>query len=733
MKKVLKWFLRLLLLVAVVVISFFAYLYFKKVDNKDLLSVVPEDAIYILSTSNLSDGWTSVSNSKIWQHLKTNAYFAELNESASTLDSLLKNNSTMEMLFKDRQLVVSAHMKSATDYDFLFVVDVQKAGQASFLFETIGLFSDYTITKRNYKGQEIIDMLDVKEKETLSLTFSGNLLIASYSSSVLEKAIDNFGTDKWSVRTEFTDVSSLTGSSMFRLYLNYSILPRFLKCYLSETSELVEDLSQSLAFTAFSINLENERLSCKGYTSIADSIPSFFKALQGVKPGKMRAYEIIPEKTALFISICFENFPELLDNFKEFYKSTDTSGYENYEQNIQRLEKFLKINLNEDFFGWISNELTFVKLEPEANAREEDVIVVIGTKEAGKAQEGLSRIQKQVKKRTPVKFIETDYKGFTINQLYIKGFFKMFFGKLFGKLEKPYYTFIGNYVVFSNSDSQLMDFVDDYLGNKTLARNPVFMNFLDDFESSSNVSVFVQTLKLYKHIYYYSKEQARTGIQKNKDLILSFIRIGFQMVGDGGKFRTVLISEHNPEALLDETLENIEKSAEDLFVHEFDSLQFKVDLTGAPVDDNVPVKLYYNETDIMSEGSVIDGKPHGIWKNYYPSGNIQSIIRYREGMVNGQCIFYYDDHRQLIKAEVPFIEDKIDGLYKEYYMNGQIKASLNFVENVISGDAGFFYDRGKLKAKGKYKDGLPEGKWKYFNESGVEISRRKNKSGSEKN
>ena len=44
----------------------------------------------------------------------------------------------------------------------------------------------------------------------------------------------------------------------------------------------------------------------------------------------------------------------------------------------------------------------------------------------------------------------------------MKGFFRLFFGGLFDKFEKPYYTYVDDYVVFSNKASSLLSFVEDY-------------------------------------------------------------------------------------------------------------------------------------------------------------------------------------------------------------------------------------------------------------------------------
>jgi hypothetical protein len=732
MKKIFKGLLIIILIVILGIGVFFGYMYFKNVNNRNPYTLVPNDAVFIIETKNLNDGWNAISQSKIWNHLKQNQYFADINESAASLDSLMKYNKTMDMLLSDRQMVVSAHMISATDYNFLFVVDVQKAGQATFLMETLNLISDYSVSKRDYEGIEIIDMLDVKTKETLSFAFIDNLMVGSYTSSLVERSIDQRDSEFWMKNKRFQLAKDETESSLFNFYINYKIIPEYLKCYMSESSELVDALSQTMAYTTLKCNLENERLSMIGYSNLYDSVPSYLNALLQVKPGKMSAFEIIPDNAALYMPMCFNDFNDFFEKLKEYYKSSDTTGYEDYNGNIAKVEKYLKVNLKEDFFSWIGSEIAFVKLQPEANAREEDVVVVIKANNIDNAHAGLDHLLRQIKRRTPVKFEETEYNGYPINYLSVKGFFKMFLGKMFGKLEKPYFTYIGDYVVFSNSDSQLMDFIDSYSSGKTLEKNEAFMNFKNDFEDEANVSAFIQMPKIYQYMYFYGKESTRDSIKQNKDLILSFVRIGFQLVSDGDMFKTSLITEHDPDALKDETLEKIGRSAEELFFNEYDSLQFKIDLTGVPPTDNAPLTLYYNDKLVMSEGSVIDGKPSGTWKNYYQSGNLQSIIKYEDGFVSGHCVFYFDSEEESIKAEMDFILDEMHGDYKEYYENGKPKAWLEIKANLQDGDAEFYYDSGTIKAKGQYSEGLMDGKWKYFSETGQELGKKKFSEGIEK-
>jgi antitoxin component YwqK of YwqJK toxin-antitoxin module len=70
-------------------------------------------------------------------------------------------------------------------------------------------------------------------------------------------------------------------------------------------------------------------------------------------------------------------------------------------------------------------------------------------------------------------------------------------------------------------------------------------------------------------------------------------------------------------------------------------------------------------------------------------------------------------------------EDKIEGIYREFYENGNRKAMLNFTEGVPDGDAEFYYDSGVIKIEGQYKDGLKQGKWKHYTETGELIDKEK--------
>jgi len=734
-KKIVLSFLGIIVLA---ILAFVAYIMFSEVQNRDPFTAIPDDAIYIIETSDLTKGWAAISDSKMWKHMRTNKHFEDLSKSAASLDSLIKGSSVMDMIFSDRQMLISAHMISGNNYDFIFVINLKRVSKIvavkDYINSIVGAYG-YSMTKRTFEGTEITELTNNKSLEVLYIAFIDNLFVASYSPILIEKSIKQKDKNNWTKNTTFQAVAGeISSRKLFNFYFNYSLLSKYMGVYLSEESDLVNSLGSSLRFSAFNVNFEDERLSFSGYTNLADSVSSYLKALSTVSPGKSDGYKLVSDNAALYLSLCFDDFNDFYKNLTSEFSNEKNAKYEDYSSTVTKVEKLFKINLQDDFFSWIGNEIAFVKLKPVANAKENDVSILIHAKNIEDARTDLDHLTKQVKKRSPLKFDTINYKGYRINYLDIKGFFKMFFGKLFGKLEKPYFTYMDDYVVFSNSVSALMDMIDDYTKGKTLAKDEAFMKVKENFDTKSNVNVFVRMPEMYSHLYLYSNAAKRIGVHDNKELILSFSKVGFQLVSDGKMFKTTLIVDHDEDALYNEELERFENAAEDLYYPEFDSLKFKPGLSASQLEKDGQIEIKNDSGKILYRGLLSNGRIDGNFKTYYPDGNLQSMVNYRDGKVEGNATFYYDRTGLKVKAQMVFDEkEQMKGEYTEFYENGAKKAILEVEDGKLNGDATFYYDSGILKIEGSYKDGVKNGKWKNYTEDGNLLTRERFKKGQLKN
>lgn len=150
-------------------------------------------------------------------------------------------------------------------------------------------------------------------------------------------------------------------------------------------------------------------------------------------------------------------------------------------------------------------------------------------------------------------------------------------------------------------------------------------------------------------------------------------------------------------------------------------------------------KQFYPSGDLRMEGYNQDGKSAGEWKYFYESGETEAEGKFEDGLRNGLWVFYHQNGQVSAKGayeegkktglwtyfhangqksgEGVLIKDQRDGQWNLYYESGEIKAKSAYSQ----GDGIFteYYPSGKQKAKGEILDGKRHGKWIFFNENGV--------------
>ncbi len=698
-------------------------------DRRQIVSVLPEDAVYFLQTENLTQAWREVSETNIWRHLITTVGFEFLQQIDTLLNENLLHNGTSKYIFKNRPTLMAAYMTTPSDYDFLYVIDLQKTTYIKqILDKLLKLGKTYKVTKLKYKGQQVIKLIDKQNKNNrFFITALDNLLLMSFSYDLIQKSIDRKQDKHWINSPDFVQINDKLGEGLIQFYLNYDKLPDYAGIYFSNARQDLKLLTRQLLLSGFDISHDDERIIMDGYT-LTDSLPSYMNALLDVKPGKIKSYDIISDQVAMSISLGFKNFNLFYQSLLDQYAQEGKNKKAAYRSGLKKMESFFKIDLQKDLFDWIGQEITLVKLRSKRNQKTESAVMLIDAKDITDAQNGLYHISEQIRKRSPFKFKTYTYKNFDIYYLHQKGFFKTILGNLFEKIDKPYYTFIENYVVFSNSEAVLKDFIDDYITGNTLSHDDDFVDFNDDLNAKTNVNIYIQMPKLYDILKKSLSGEGRKMLNEKKNLMLSFSRIGFQMIAKDDIFKTLLLIDHDQKALEKDRAEKLavqlDKNTHQSF---FEDLQFKISFPDSLNIKDGKYKKYDEGTRILqAEGRIKDNLPVGIWRTYYPSGNLQSVVNYDEnGDVNGELFYYFDKKPKVIMAKMNFDKDLLQGIYKEYWANGAQKAKLNYKNGRLHGDAFYYYPSGQIKVKGKYKKGEKKGKWLFYDPDGNLIDKKR--------
>ena len=119
----------------------------------------------------------------------------------------------------------------------------------------------------------------------------------------------------------------------------------------------------------------------------------------------------------------------------------------------------------------------------------------------------------------------------------------------------------------------------------------------------------------------------------------------------------------------------------------------------------------YEEGVLIAEG-VLDttGRKQGIWKEYYPEGELRSQGEYLNSKRVGEWVFYHPNH----KVEQKGSYDKkgnAQGAWKWFYETGNLLREENYRNNLVDGVMTEYSDSGKVITKGEFMDGQKEGPW----------------------
>ena len=121
--------------------------------------------------------------------------------------------------------------------------------------------------------------------------------------------------------------------------------------------------------------------------------------------------------------------------------------------------------------------------------------------------------------------------------------------------------------------------------------------------------------------------------------------------------------------------------------------------------------LYLKKLDLPYTGKVYA---------LYPSGKLESVLTYKEGLANGLHIFWYESG---IKKQESMMKQTGDeyiahGLHLAWHENGQMVQRVNFNEGKRHGSATYWHESGVMNRKLNFRNGKFHGLNTFWHENG---------------
>ncbi len=630
-------------------------------DNIKSIYLVPKDAVFVIDTERPIDTWDEINASDIWKHFQTNNYFSTLTKSLNGLNKTFQDQKDIIDFIGERNLLISAHVYKPKKYDLLYIVDLQKISKLSFLKRAITKLAgdNFKITKRVYKEHEIIELYDKQNRETLHISFIKNQLVASFTHILVENAINEYQNPIIGRDINFIEIKKETDNEgFFNIYLQHKYLADYLACYTNSTNlKEIEKSKKALFYSGFDVSLiEGTTIQAIGNTNVNTTSQTYLRAIQKSGVAKRTVAKIAPKNTSLYLSFTFDSFEEFHQNLEELQKE-NPDNFKTYNDQVSMIEDKLGINISDNVYSWIGNEIALIHFNTELSKNKKDIAAIIKADDIDDAKENLQIVLSKIKENTPLKFKQIDYRGYPINFFDLKGFFKILAGNMFAKMEKPYFTIIDDFVVFSANPNTIKEIINNHLIGYTLNSSGKFTDFNYQFEKESSVFGYVNTPNSFKDLLSLTDRKTQRELLKNKPFITCFSQIGLQLISTGDLFKS-----------------NLTLSFEDPKEIEVQQVKEK------ELKDQLLQKLTPQKDSIVS-----------------PS--IESIFN--------------------ISPIHP--SDLSASSYKEFYENGKLKFEVTLDDGIKDGSYKSFYKNGRMKIKGQYKKGKQSGSWRAYSEEGNKL------------
>lgn len=120
----------------------------------------------------------------------------------------------------------------------------------------------------------------------------------------------------------------------------------------------------------------------------------------------------------------------------------------------------------------------------------------------------------------------------------------------------------------------------------------------------------------------------------------------------------------------------VQVQLDDEYTFPIDKLQqFIPDIKDGKLD------LKYADGQKKIQGILRDGKPIGIWRNWYPNGHIALEMSWLNGQPNGKTKSWYSNGNR--RGEIFFVNGKAEGRWQRWFPNGQIKQDIAVRKGVV--------------------------------------------------
>lgn len=458
----------------------------------DIWQLVPGHAIFVYENKNTVVHWNNIMGFPVGKTLIKYPGISHFDATMVQLDSLSGKKGLLDKAFRNREFLMSAHIISSTDFDFLFFLDQgAEGGKNAFgrIMKDLGKEKAYSHGKRVFQDIEITELKSKNSDEVFSYIMYDDIFIGSYTPFLLEDVIRNinqsFG-DSFKSR-----INSLKGLSKLEndegnLYIDLARMPEFFSLFTKQ--EIKKELQAIMQFADdiyLDVKVTGNEILFNGVSTAGNGQNmQFLNVFNHQFAQAVKITHIVPNQTAYLFDMTFSDFSKWHESLNRYWLSVNKEQYQKFES----FGETYQFN-----YDWIDNEMALAVQEPLAGDQP-DRLLFIKSKNENDALGSMLAFSDQYIKKTGDSLFTENYNGHKIIQLGYKELPETILGSMFHGFSNTYFTVYDKYLVMANNMRGVKQFINDLENENVWGKSIRHSLFLENTLGESSISLMVNTL-----------------------------------------------------------------------------------------------------------------------------------------------------------------------------------------------------------------------------------------------
>lgn len=445
--------------------------------------------------------------------------FQQWEQELEQLEALFQQTEQYASLWKTARLASALQVTSRQSAAWLHVLE--RYTTTVDISELIRELSPDHIERSTYRDQYIYT-LTFQDQQWAIAEFRG-LLLCSNITLLVESSIEQLDKIAGSIYYDPTyhQVAQQLEADALRFYIHWGNLVSLTNVLTYTNPRLLMGLRQVGTWAGGSWRPFEKGFQLQGITYPAAD-QAFLKALaQQQAPEESRVVELLPNNSS---ALLYWGWSDARRLYNESRSSTNTD-FERY------------------VLPWLGRDMTLLYEDPtdEEHAFAKNRLLFVHCPDTTLAWKLLRQYAEQYGGAQ-----QYGYQNFEIHHLPVEAPFAPFLGELINPLEKPYYTFIGTYVVFANTQSTLEGWIKRFNTRAMLLQDTLYAPALSQLRKGSNLYALLNTPNATKFIQYLVRPDLEASVLSTWKNIRTLYPIGIQWYGQGDHFRLTVSVDYHP-------------------------------------------------------------------------------------------------------------------------------------------------------------------------------------------